>query len=147
MPSEDPSWKVFRSFGGAHDEQSNTSSSDYKNDTRKEHFDFIFDYTFFCALLPSLRPAWGARTAELLAPGTGRLLTFMFPILTDADPRQGPPYPVTIDDYRRVLEPHGVHMDDDKPRQNAETVPSRAGRELVCWWIRNDDRNKPFHKN
>ena len=32
-------------------------------------FDFIFDYTFFCALPPSMRGAWGKRTAELLKPG------------------------------------------------------------------------------
>jgi len=37
-------------------------------------FHFIFDYTFFCALPPALRAAWGKRTAELLAPG-GRLLS------------------------------------------------------------------------
>ncbi|GJP59194.1 hypothetical protein CLOP_g9430 [Closterium sp. NIES-67] len=30
-------------------------------------FDAIFDYTFFCALPPSLRPKWAAKTAELLA--------------------------------------------------------------------------------
>ena len=37
-------------------------------------FHFIFDYTFFCAIPPGLRAAWGKRTAELLAPG-GRLLS------------------------------------------------------------------------
>jgi SAM-dependent methyltransferase len=37
-------------------------------------FGFVFDYTFFCALPPSLRAQWGQRTAELLAPG-GRLLS------------------------------------------------------------------------
>lgn len=37
-------------------------------------FKLVFDYTFFCALPPSLRAAWGQRTAELLAPG-GLLLS------------------------------------------------------------------------
>jgi hypothetical protein len=45
-------------------------------------FDFTFDYTFFCALPPSLREKWGRRHAELLKPG-GKLLTLAFPIGTD----------------------------------------------------------------
>lgn len=49
---------------------------DFFTDTRlvPGTFHFIFDYTFFCALPPALRAAWGKRTAELLAPG-GRLLS------------------------------------------------------------------------
>ncbi len=31
-------------------------------------FDLIYDYTFLCALPPSLRPRWAARMSELLAP-------------------------------------------------------------------------------
>ena len=39
-------------------------------------FDFIFDYTFFCALPMTMRPEWGARTAKLLKPGRlARILT------------------------------------------------------------------------
>jgi SAM-dependent methyltransferase len=30
-------------------------------------FDLIYDYTFLCALPPSLRPRWAARMSELLA--------------------------------------------------------------------------------
>ena len=67
-------------------------------------FHFIFDYCFFCALPPELRPNWGQRMAQLLLPSppsvgvedqatahkrvhpsatSGQLLTLMFP-LTDA---------------------------------------------------------------
>ena len=42
-------------------------------------FDMVFDYTFFCALPPKRRPAWGKRMGELIKPG-GTLLTLMFPI-------------------------------------------------------------------
>ena len=45
-------------------------------------FDFVFDYTFFCAIPPAMRAEWGRRTAELLAPG-GQLLTLAFPMASD----------------------------------------------------------------
>ncbi len=45
-------------------------------------YDFIFDYTFFCAIPPAMRAEWGRRTAELLAPG-GQLLTLAFPLASD----------------------------------------------------------------
>jgi methyl halide transferase len=135
-------WTVLHSCGYANNETSTTSGSAHTNEFHLEHFDFIFDYTFFCALPPSLRPAWGARIAELLTPGTGLLLTFIYPIQETAsgddegDSIQGPPYPVTVDGYRRVLELHGVFMEEDGggPRENPDTVPARSGRELVCWW-------------
>lgn len=157
VPREDgPSlpWKILRSFGSdgvnsMETPHTSVSSCDDATDSStlesSAHFDFIFDCTFFCALPPSLRPAWGARTAELLAPGTGRLLTFIFPIqqleqqqLTGGEGAMlGPPYSVTVEDYRIVLEPHGVFMEeDDGPRKNLDTVPARTGRELVCWWRR-----------
>lgn len=100
-----------------------------------EPFDFIFDYTFFVALPPTLRFDWGRRIAELLRPGTGRLLTLMFPLVHERPTiLEGPPFPVTIGDYRSVLEPHDVIMEDNGPRMSDETVPPRKGKELVCWW-------------
>ena len=96
------------------------------------HFDFIFDYTFFCALPPNLRSNWGEQMSKLLQPGTGQLLTFIFPILPDAE-MQGPPFPVSVQDYVDVLEPHGITMDGE-PFESPLTVPSRSGKELVCYW-------------
>jgi methyl halide transferase len=99
-------------------------------------FDFIFDYTFFCALTPNRRGEWGRRMAELLLPGQGRLMTVMFPILPGADVMRGPPFPVSIQDYQEALEPHGVVMDGGEPFESTATVPSRAGKELVCYWTK-----------
>ena len=98
-------------------------------------FDFIFDYTFFCALPPALRAAWGARTAALLSPG-GKLLTLAFPLSADAaaeDPgAAGPPFPVSIAEYKRALEPNGLFIIDG-PRESPISV--RAG-EAAVWWAR-----------
>jgi len=100
-------------------------------------FDFAFDYTFFCALAPSQRAAWGRRHAELLKPGTGRLLTLAFPIGPDeraADPAvAGPPHTVSVAEYRKALEPHGLRLVGE-PRKSEASVGARAPNELVLWW-------------
>jgi hypothetical protein len=96
------------------------------------HFDFIFDYTFFCALPPNLRSNWGEQMSNLLQPETGKLLTFIFPILPDAE-MKGPPFPVSVQDYVDVLKPHGITMDGE-PFESSLTVPSRAGKEMACYW-------------
>ena len=93
---------------------------------------FLFDYTFFCAIPPSLRAAWGERTAALLEPG-GSLLTLVFPLASDeaaADPgAKGPPHPVSVAEYRRALEPHGVVMVGEPVKSERSVRP-----ELVVWW-------------
>lgn len=38
-----------------------------------------FDYTFLCALEPSMRPKWGKRYGEVVRPG-GLLICLAFPI-------------------------------------------------------------------
>jgi hypothetical protein len=124
-------WKTLHSVGG--DEETRATIHPPENET----FDFVFDYTFFAALPLELREAWGKRIAELLTPETGRLLTFMFPIIPvpEGKERRGPPFPLQVADYQQVLEPHGVLMEAE-PHQSPDSVPGRAKMELVCWWKR-----------
>jgi SAM-dependent methyltransferase len=98
-------------------------------------FDFIFDYTFFCALPPAMRAAWGARTAALLAP-RGKLLTLAFPVAPDAVAADagapGPPFPVSVAEYEKALAPHGfVIIDGPRPHEK-----SARSAEMVIWWER-----------
>ncbi|XP_037422889.1 probable thiol methyltransferase 2 [Triticum dicoccoides] len=72
-----------------------------------EPFPLIFDYTFFCALDPSLRPAWAARMEELLRPD-GELITLMY---LPQDQDSGPPYNTTVLDYEEVLKPLGFFIE------------------------------------
>lgn len=106
-------------------------------------FDFIFDYTFFCAIQPELRSRWGKRMSTLLIPETGRLLTIMFPIPPSSSSSSsssqpsildGPPFPVTVEDYKNMLEPHGFQMLDGCPHEHEDTIGPRKGNELVSWW-------------
>ena len=55
-----------------------------------EKFDLIYDYTFFCAMNPSMRPAWAQRMSDLLADSaTAHLVCLEFP--TDKPPSSGGP--------------------------------------------------------
>ncbi|KAJ3372998.1 hypothetical protein HDU91_001680, partial [Kappamyces sp. JEL0680] len=61
-------------------------------------FDFVFDYTFLCALHPSMRSEWASRMGKLIRPG-GTLLTLMYPLVDDiskADLEDGPPFPLSV---------------------------------------------------
>ncbi|KAF2654466.1 thiol methyltransferase [Lophiostoma macrostomum CBS 122681] len=61
-------------------------------------FDLIYDYTFLCALLPSMRPDWRRRMSELLAPD-GILVCLEFPMYKNLK-AAGPPWGL-----------NGVHWD------------------------------------
>ncbi|KAG6466330.1 probable thiol methyltransferase 2 [Zingiber officinale] len=94
----------------------------------KEKFDLIFDYTFFCAIDPSLRSAWAERIRELLKPD-GELITLIYLI---SDQKEGPPYNNTVDDYEKVLNPVGfscVAIED-----NEIAVERRKGSEKIGRW-------------
>lgn len=128
----EPHATLRHSFGAKTNDLLLGSKTDYGTE---RSYDLIFDYTFLCALPPSLRKRWGERTARLLKPKHGRLLTFMFPIHPNPPKElKGPPYPVTIKDYQSALEPHGLHIMDGSPRSNPDSAPSRSEMELTCWW-------------
>ncbi|KAL4892097.1 S-adenosyl-L-methionine-dependent methyltransferase [Aspergillus ambiguus] len=69
--------------------------SDWCKDTV---FDIIYDYTFLCALHPSMRRNWAARMASLLRTG-GVLVCLEFPMYKDPS-LPGPPWGI-----------NGVHWD------------------------------------
>ena len=69
-----------------------------------QKFDFIYDYTFLCALDPSVRTSWAEQMARLTKPN-GELLTLIFPIRAPDD--QGPPFQVTLELYKELLLPVG----------------------------------------
>lgn len=63
--------------------------------------------SFGCAMHPTQRASWAAGWARAIAPG-GHLLAIVFPVDAKMDPNFGPPYPVTPDLYKSLLEPAGV---------------------------------------
>ncbi|KAI0595870.1 S-adenosyl-L-methionine-dependent methyltransferase [Biscogniauxia sp. FL1348] len=79
---------------------------------RPAKFDLIFDYTFFCALPPSSRPAWARRTSDLLASG-GRLVCLEFP--SEKSPSElGPPWAAPPHAYEAYLSAPGEAVPTDE---------------------------------
>lgn len=72
-----------------------STESFFNLDTAHEEnkFDFIYDYTFLCALDPSIRKDWANKMAALVRPGSGELLTMIYPIM---ELEGGPPFKVSM---------------------------------------------------
>jgi hypothetical protein len=75
--------------------------------------------------------------AQLVKPN-GKILTLIFPIYPQDSPEmlamEGPPYPVSVDAYKNVLEPLGFQIMECSPSASEFTVSRRQGKEMVCWW-------------
>jgi methyl halide transferase len=89
-------------------------------------YDLILEQTFFCALDPSLRPAYVDHMHALLKAG-GRLVGVLFGVPLNDD---RPPFGGSRENYMELFLPHfpDVRLD---PCHNS--IAPRAGREL---WLR-----------
>ncbi|GAP84657.1 putative thiol methyltransferase [Rosellinia necatrix] len=104
-------------------------------------FDLIFDYTFFCALPPSMRPAWAARMRSLLRRPGGRLLCLEFPVeKSPAEP--GPPWAAPPAAYLDHLSDPGglrrlVHVKPTRTHQSG-TEDGRV-QDFISVWAHVDE--------
>lgn len=64
-------------------------------------YDLVFEHTFFCALDPRLRPAWGELVEHALAP-EGRLCALVFPV-GKPESEGGPPFGTLTSHLAAVL--------------------------------------------
>ncbi|RMZ53352.1 hypothetical protein APUTEX25_004840 [Auxenochlorella protothecoides] len=71
-------------------------------------FDVGYDYTFLCAMHPTMREDWAKAWHGHLSPG-GKLITLIFPINPAADP--GPPWYIHADMCKELLIPAGTAVD------------------------------------
>ena len=88
-----------------------------------DHFDYLLDYTCFCAVLPERRPEYADMVKRLLKPG-GRYIILAFPIGTRSG---GPPFVVQPDDIIALYERRGFVLQYRKVP--VDSVPSRKGYE------------------
>ncbi|KDQ14735.1 hypothetical protein BOTBODRAFT_32484 [Botryobasidium botryosum FD-172 SS1] len=93
-------------------------------------FDIVYDWTFFCAFPPEVRPAWGKRMGELIKPG-GYLIALAYPL--DGDRKGGPAYSVSIEAYDESLGSGWTKTLEYVPTQMSE---GHEGREKVVVWKR-----------
>jgi SAM-dependent methyltransferase len=92
-------------------------------------FDAVWEHTCFCAIDPSLRPAYAAAMAGILSSG-GFLAGVFF--LTPWDPgeeAQGPPFAATREEIVALLAPWFTLRKEWVPRQ---AYPGREGREWLA---------------
>lgn len=101
--------------------------ADFFND-RLPAADFVYDYTFFCAIYPAQRAAWGRRMAEIVNPG-GTLVTIIYP---DVEKDGGPPFAVNINEYQLALS-HAFSVKDGPVL--LKEGQAHPGRELKSWWV------------
>jgi SAM-dependent methyltransferase len=99
-----------------------------------EGFDFVWDYTFFCALDPERRGAWSETMRRLVKP-TGLLATLLFPFEDPISPGEGPPWPINTDLVRNLLE---GSFESLEVTEMEETHPGREGRERLALWRRRE---------
>jgi len=97
-------------------------------------FDFVWDYTFFCALDPDQRSIWGATMTRLVKPG-GTLATLLFPFEDPISDRQGPPWPVNADLVRRLIDDG---FEEPEINEIQQTHPGREGKERLALWRRRE---------
>ncbi|KAF9411691.1 hypothetical protein BGZ76_005314 [Entomortierella beljakovae] len=91
-------------------------------------FQLIYDYTFFCAITPDLRPAWGRRMSELISKD-GVLITLMAPL---GNHTGGPPFAVSLDAYHEQLDANFECLLID----DCTSLEGREGKEKIGIWKR-----------
>ncbi|CAG8599984.1 6958_t:CDS:2 [Acaulospora morrowiae] len=94
-------------------------------------FQLVYDYTFLCALPPTLRQSWGTRMSEIISPG-GILIALMYPISNHTD---GPPFAVSESMYD-IMELLGKNFTLEHLDKNCKSFPGRQGRETMSVWKR-----------
>ncbi len=90
-------------------------------------FDFVWDYTFLCALPLELREPWADRMGELVKSG-GTLATLIFPDIEAAADYVGPPWPLSPSDVRGLLK---RDFEEISLERATESHPGREGKEWI----------------
>ena len=91
--------------------------------TWNNRFDYVLDYTSFCAVLPNRRPEYADMVARLLKPG-GDYIMLAFPI---GQRSGGPPYVVQPDAIIALYADRGFKLQHRETP--AESAPGRKGYE------------------
>jgi hypothetical protein len=95
-------------------------------------FDFVWDYTFFCALDPDQRKPWASVMTRLLRP-KAILATLVFPYEDPISNREGPPWPINTHLVGATL---GAPFELVEAAPAEQTHPGREGREVLALWRR-----------
>jgi len=85
-------------------------------------FDLVYDYTFFVAIPPEMRPAWAKQMNKLVKPG-GYLISLVYPM--DPLVETGPPYYVRPNHLVEELGEGWEKLIDEVPENSTEAHKGR----------------------
>ena len=92
-------------------------------------FDYVMEYTCFCAISPDRRFEYDRVVWQLLKP-EGQLLGLFFPLDKEVE-EGGPPWGVDIMDLHKLFSLHWNLEEEEMPR---ESIEPRANREIFMRW-------------
>ena len=92
-------------------------------------FDYVLEYTCFCAISPDRRFEYDRVVWQLLKPG-GQLLGLFLPLDKEVE-EGGPPWGVDIMDLHKLF---GLHGDLEEEEMPPESIERRANREIFMRW-------------
>ncbi len=94
------------------------------NDNYNESFDFVYEYTTYCAINPERRKEFATKISSLIKKG-GRLITILFPL----DNREGgPPFSIDVKEfYNNFSESLSLEFSS----KQINSIKPRKGREIL----------------
>ena len=92
-------------------------------------FDYILEYTCFCAINPDRRFEYDRVVWQLLKPD-GKLLGLFFPLDKDVV-EGGPPWGVSISELHKLFSLHWSLESEEMPK---ESIEPRVDREVLMIW-------------
>jgi SAM-dependent methyltransferase len=98
------------------------------------NFDWVWEHTCFCAIDPTLRPAYVEGVASALRP-CGRLLAIFYLDPGNTSPDEGPPFEVSVAELDRLFLPAFTLVREWLP---ARAYAGREGREWMRILARRD---------
>lgn len=93
-------------------------------------FDAVLEYTFYCAIRPSLRTAYRDQMARLIRPG-GVLFGLFLPLHETG--REGPPFMIDLEELKHSF---GECFDLIHEELPADSIKPRLGNEVLLIWRR-----------
>ena len=98
-------------------------------DELHDQFDYVLEYTCFCAISPERRFEYDRVIWQLLKP-EGKLLGLFFPLDKNVD-EGGPPWGVNISELHALF---GLHWNLESEEMPKESIEPRADREIMMIW-------------
>ena len=98
-------------------------------DELHDQFDYVLEYTCFCAISPERRFEYDRVIWQLLKP-EGKLLGLFFPLDKNVD-EGGPPWGVNISELHALFSLHWNLESEEMPK---ESIEPRADREIMMIW-------------